>query len=141
MSIESNVSPQGEKCNTCRFAMTHVLVAEDPAIRTVVKCARFPPVRLGCVPAKERMVPIDQRAADTVWPYASVDDWCGEWAARAERPVEPWTVTVAEDDGDSEDGIAYDVRLPDGGNFNVIAVDESDALVEAQRFWEGRSVR
>jgi hypothetical protein len=83
MAISSNVHPKGQSCNTCRFALTHVEISENSVIRTIVRCARFPPVRVGLVPAKERMIPVDQRAGDSVWPYATVDDWCGEWKRRS----------------------------------------------------------
>lgn len=93
MPVEPNVTPRGQSCNTCRFAATHTC-AEDAATRVRIKCRRFPPKRLGNLhPGMTNTAELVQQQGDTAWPVLTVDDWCGEWAARApanrKRRVDP----------------------------------------------------
>jgi hypothetical protein len=83
--IEANLRPDGQSCNTCRFAGTHTH-APSPA-HTLVRCLRFPPQRLGNQPPLGSSELTSQHR-DTVWPILTVDDWCGEWAGRAKRSTE-----------------------------------------------------
>lgn len=76
--IAPNVPPKGESCNTCLFAITHT--CGDDAARVRVKCARFPPTRRGAL--LDVGLTVEQREIDTMWPYTTVDDWCGEWEKR-----------------------------------------------------------
>lgn len=87
MGLTANKLPKGQSCGTCRFAGTHV-EAGSATERTLVRCLRYPPQRLGQEPAYNAAGPLHRAQADTGWPVTTWDDWCGEWRARAE-PIDP----------------------------------------------------
>ncbi len=79
--LTPNPMPEGQSCGTCRFAGTHVQAGHG-AERTLVRCLRYPPQRLGQAPEFNSAGPIARAREDTGWPVLTWDDWCGEWQQR-----------------------------------------------------------
>ena len=82
MSLTANKLPGGQSCGRCYFAGTHVLSADDGA-RTLVRCLRYPPTRLG----SGMVTTLEAAHMATAWPVLTWDDWCGEWKRRATPPL------------------------------------------------------
>ena len=84
IDLTPNTTPKGEKCGTCRFAGTHTHAA-DRRDQTLVRCRRFPPVRLSG-PDYSRQAALQVAANATAFPVLTWDDWCGEWEERDPEP-------------------------------------------------------
>lgn len=82
--LTPNPMPPGQICGTCRFAGTAVLAGEG-ADRTMIRCKRFPPSRLGRG-REEGVTDLAYAHADTGWPVLTWDDWCGGWMERLPTP-------------------------------------------------------
>lgn len=85
--LTSNPRPNGQSCGTCRFAGTHVQAGSNLE-RTLVRCMRYPPQRLGQTHPFNAAGQLARGLEDTGWPVLTWDDWCGEWQERLPMPEE-----------------------------------------------------